>query len=293
MNVAAPSTVTSSEGALDAPKLGQRDFDTLAQLIESHAGIRMPPTKRTMVEGRLRRRLRQHGMTSYAEYCRFLFKDGGLDEELSHLIDAITTNKTEFFREPKHFDFLVSHTLPDMLSRNIGTHRPMNFWSAGSSIGAEAYTLAMILSDQQVVYPDFRFHILGTDVCTTVLQTARKAIYPEEMAEPIPHDMRRRYLMRSRNRQAATIRMAPEVRVLTDFRQLNFMDEAYKLRERQDVVFCRNVIIYFDNVVRTAVLSRICECIAPGGYLFMGHSETITGIRLPLRQVAPTVHIRT
>ena len=186
----------------------------------------------------------------------------------------------------------LSTSLPDLLSRGIGLTRPLQLWSAGSSIGAEAYTLAMVLAEQRMTTPGFRFRILGTDICTTVLRTATKAIFPEEMAEPIPLPLRQRYLLRSRDRKDRQIRIAPELRALVEFRQLNFMAPEYRLPASPDVVFCRNVIIYFDTVVRAAVLGRICNCIDIGGYLFMGHSETISGLDLPLRQVAPTVYIR-
>lgn len=281
-----------SDTALDGPRLTDREFSHLAELVESHAGIRMPAGKRTMLEGRLRRRLRERGFDDFTAYCRFLFDEGGLDEELGDLIDVVTTNKTDFFREPKHFEILTATVLPELTQRGIGCGRPLRVWSAGSSIGAEAYTLAMVLADYRAACPGFDFRILGTDICTAVLRTAAKAIYPEEMADPIAPDIRHRYLLRSLDRKARQIRISPELRALVEFRHLNFMAPEYRLPTLQDVVFCRNVIIYFDTVVRLAVLTRICACIASGGYLFMGHSETITGLDLPLRQIAPTVYVR-
>lgn len=281
-----------SEGSLDGPRLSEREFAHLASLVESHAGIRMPASKRTMLEGRLRRRLRERGMTDFSAYCRYLFDEGGLDEELGDLIDVVTTNKTDFFREPKHFEILTQRALPDLAARGVGVQRPLQVWSAGSSIGAEAYTLAMVLAEFRATMPRFQFRVLGTDICTAVLRTATKAIFPEEMAAPIPLPLRQRYLLRSRDRKARQIRIAPELRTQVEFRQLNFMAREYVLPATPDVVFCRNVIIYFDSAVRSAVLARICNCIDPGGYLFMGHSETITGFDLPLRQVAPTVYLR-
>ncbi len=282
-----------SEAFRDGPRLSDKEFAHLAELVETYAGIRMPAGKRTMLEGRLRRRLRERGYTDFAAYCRFLFNEGGLEQELGDLIDVVTTNKTDFFREPKHFEILNDKVLPDLVRLGLGTTaRPLRVWSAGSSIGAEAYTLAMVLSEYKAACPGFDYRILGTDICTTVLQTASNAVYPEEMAEPIAIELRRRYLLRSRDRKAQQFKVISELRALVEFRQLNFMDESYRLPTKQDVVFCRNVIIYFDNIVRLAVMTRICACIASGGYLFMGHSETITGLDLPLRQVAPTVYIR-
>ena len=283
-----------SESALDGPRLSDSEFKHLAALVESRAGIRMPAGKRTMLEGRLRRRLRERGMNDFTSYCHFLFDEGGLEEEIGDLIDVVTTNKTDFFREPKHFEILTNTVLPNLEALGIGTRaRPLRVWSAGSSIGAEAYTLAMVLTDYKATSSGFEFQILGTDICTTVLRTARKAIYPDDMAAPIALDIRNRYLLRSRDRKAKKIRVIPELRAQVEFHQLNFMAPEYGLPSSQDIVFCRNVIIYFDNDVRLSVLSRICGCIAPGGYLFMGHSEAITGLDLPLRLTEPTVYVRT
>jgi chemotaxis protein methyltransferase CheR len=282
-----------SEATLNGPRLSDREFTHLSRVVETHAGIRMPPGKRTMLEGRLRRRLRERGFTDFTAYCRFLFEEDGLKEELADLIDVVTTNKTDFFREPKHFEFLTHTVLPLLTKQGVGTaSHPLRVWSAGSSIGAEAYSLAMVLAEYGAAFPDFAFRILGTDICTTVLRAATKAIYPEEMVEPVALDLRHRYLLRSRDRKVRKVRISPELRAMTEFRQLNFMATEYRLPTLQDVVFCRNVIIYFDNIVRLAVLTRICACLATGGYLFMGHSETITGLNLPLRQIAPTVYVR-
>lgn len=273
-------------------RLGRRDFEKLAALVEASTGIQMPPTKHTMLEGRLRRRLRALGMAGFDQYNRYLFDEGGLAEELTSLIDIVTTNKTEFFREPKSFAILVERALPDLVARGIGVERPLRAWSAGCSIGAEPYTLAMVLADAGATRPGFQYRVLGTDVCTDVLATAKKAIYPEEMAGPIPPDARRRHLLRSVDRSAQLVRVAPELRGLVEFSRLNFMDADYGFRIAHDIVFCRNVIIYFNTEVRRTVLGRICSYLRPGGYLFMGHSETITGIELPVRQVAPTVYVR-
>ncbi|CAK0741514.1 Chemotaxis protein methyltransferase [Gammaproteobacteria bacterium] len=280
------------ESVFNVPRLTRREFRRLADLIEERAGIRMPANKQTMLEGRLRHRLRKRNMEDFNQYCRFLFEEGGLDKELSDLIDAITTNKTEFFREPQHFDFLTTTALPALIRRGIGVVRPLRVWSAGCSIGAEPYTLAMVLSEQKRSGTGFGFRILGTDICHTVLKTATSAIYPEEMAEPIPIELRRRYLLKSVERRAQLIRIAPEIRSQVEFKQLNFMDADYHLTPSPDIVFCRNVIIYFDNKVRTVVLNRICRNLVVGGYLFMGHSETISNFDLPLRPVGSTVYVK-
>ncbi|MEO5373545.1 MAG: chemotaxis protein CheR [Alphaproteobacteria bacterium] len=279
-------------GDVHAAHLGDRDFRRLAELIEGHCGIRTPPAKRILVEGRLRRRLRALGFSGYDQYCDYLFHHDGLAEELTSLIDVITTNKTEFFREANHFDILTGTVLNDLMHTGIGFERPLRVWSAGCSTGAEPYTLAMVLSDIRTQVPDFDFRILGTDICTDVLRTAQRAIYAEEAIEPVPMLMRRRYLLRSRDPERQEVRMSPEIRGMVSFRHLNFMAETYGIPETQDVVFCRNVIIYFDRPTRQTVLERICHNITPGGYLFVGHSEHLGDLTLPLRQVVPTVFVR-
>ncbi|CAK0779503.1 Chemotaxis protein methyltransferase [Azospirillaceae bacterium] len=281
-----------ADSVFDGPRLTKRDFDTLASLIEKHAGIQMPDNKRTMLEGRLRRRLKERKMESFAQYCRYLFEEGGLDEELISLIDVVTTNKTEFFRESDHFDFLIQTVVPSLIERGIGIQRPLMVWSAGCSTGPEPYTLAMALSEIKIGTPSFQFHILGTDISTHVLRAARKAIYTEDMVEPIPMILRKRYLLRSIDRSARRIRIAPEIRGFVEFRRLNFMDADYHMPVMQDIVFCRNVIIYFNREVRQKVLGRICRHLSSGGYLFVGHAETLGDVDLPIRPSIPTVYQR-
>ncbi|MBF0561391.1 MAG: chemotaxis protein CheR [Alphaproteobacteria bacterium] len=295
MNGDAAPRVDQSDARLGdrlGARLGDRDFRRLAELIEGYCGIRTPPIKRVLVEGRLRKRLRVLGFANYKEYCDYLFHQDGLTEEITSLIDVITTNKTEFFREPKHYEVLMGMVLAELMQAGIGTRRPLRLWSAGCSTGAEAYTLAMLLSDAHMLKPDFDFHILGTDICTDVLRIAQRAVYAEEMIGPVPMSMRKRYLLRSRDSEQQEVRIIPAVRAKVSFRHLNFMEQTYNIGERQDVVFCRNVIIYFDRPVRQAVLERICQHITVGGYLFVGHSEHLGDLTLPIRQAAPTVYIR-
>lgn len=273
--------------------LSARDFQRLAQFIHEYSGIKMPPTKQTMMEGRLRKRVRATGLGSFAAYCRHLFDQNGLAGETLHLIDVVTTNKTEFFREPKHFQFLAESALPQLLSqRKPGTSPNLKIWSAASSIGAEIYTLAMVLAEEARRIGGFRFNILGTDISTRVLETAVTAIYPEAMIEPVPMELRQRYLLRSKQSSAGLVRVAPELRKVAHFERLNLMDESYPVDRDMDVIFCRNMLIYFDKETQQMVLTRLCEHLRKGGYLFLGHSETLSGFGLPLTPVGTTVFRR-
>ncbi|MGE5517126.1 MAG: CheR family methyltransferase [Bacteroidota bacterium] len=273
-------------------QLSSRDFRRLAEYIQGATGIRMPPGKKTMLEGRLRRRMRDLGVGAFSEYCRFLFEENGLADEAVHLIDVVTTNKTDFFREPDHFHFLAGHGLPELVKHGWGLRRPLAVWSAASSIGAEAYSLAMLLADYARVQRGFDFSILATDICTEVLETGARGIYPEAMIEPVPMEMRRRYLRRARDRNADTVRVVPELRGHVQFSRLNLIEGPYDFDGLFEVIFCRNILIYFDRPTQQAVITHLCDHLRPGGYLFIGHSETLSGMELPFRQVATTIFQR-
>ncbi|HEX4007920.1 MAG TPA: protein-glutamate O-methyltransferase [Acidobacteriaceae bacterium] len=271
--------------------LASRDFSRLTSLIYAEAGIRIGPEKKTMLEARLKRRLRALGIDSCARYCDYLFSGDDRSEETIRFIDVVTTNKTDFFREPAHFAFLAGRAAPEWLAQ-WGSSRPMLVWSAGCSTGEEPYTLAMVLSEYGEAHPGFRFGILATDISTAVLARAEAGIYSAENAEPIAAPLRRKYLMRSRDRTSTQVRVAPELRRLVEFRRLNFMDTDYGVAEPADAIFCRNVLIYFDRPTQEKILRRLAECLAPQGYLFVGHAETLHDLRLPLVPVAPALYRR-
>ncbi|POR46149.1 CheR family methyltransferase [Bosea psychrotolerans] len=272
-------------------RLNDRHFAAIAEVIETRVGIKLPQTKRTMVEGRLRKRLRALGLANLTAYGDLLFKKNGLDAELVNLIDCVTTNKTDFFREPSHFEFLRDVAVPQ-LARQRG-ERPLNLkiWSAACSTGAEAYTMAMVLQDLVNAGKPLRFSILGTDISTEVLRDARTAIYPREFVAPVPAAMQQRYLMRAKNPREDVVRIAPELRRTVNFERLNLMDESYPFDRDVDVIFCRNVLIYFDKPTQQAVIARLVSHLRPGGYLMLGHSESMAGSGVPgLQSVAPTTY---
>jgi chemotaxis protein methyltransferase CheR len=269
--------------------LCEKDYALLAEMLSDYVGIRLPPTKRVMVEGRLRRRVRALGLPSLAEYCRLLAHDDILDSEFVHLVDAVTTNKTDFFRERQHFDFLKSDIVPTLLAnrRPTGGHL-LKLWSAASSNGAEAYSIAMLLAELAHATGSFRYAILGTDISTEMLAQAIRAIYPEEMIQPVPPTMQMRYLMRPRSGRGK-VRIVPELRRLCRFVRLNLMDPQFPFDRDVDVIFLRNVLIYFDKPTQEAVIGRLISHLRAGGYLLLGHSESMIGTNMQLRQVAPAV----
>ncbi len=266
-------------------------FSRLSAFIEAKCGIKMNPTKRTMVEGRLRKRLRTLKMSSFEEYCDYLFSPEGVRSERPFMIDAVTTNTTQFFREPHHFDYLVQKTLPEWLNnRGSAVGRRFQVWSAACSTGEEPYTLAMVLKEFQDKQPDFHFSILATDICTEVLNTARAGIYAEEKVQQISMQLKKKYLTRSRDKGKNLVRVSPELRALIKLQRLNFMDSNYGVKELVDVIFCRNVLIYFDRPTQEKVLNRLYKHLSPGGHMFLGHSESLTGINVPLVQEVATVY---
>lgn len=269
-------------------RLSPHKFGKLATLIYDETGIKMPRTKTTMLEGRLQRRLRDTGMATLDQYCDHIF-DGRADPgELVHLINAVTTNKTDFFREPGHFDYMTKTALPTIAATG---QRRIRAWSAACSTGAEPYTMAMVLDQfAQNGGPDYG--ILATDIDTAVLETARRGIFPAEQLQPVPSTLRQRYVATPLDRKSRDVRIVPSLRSSIGFARLNLMDASYPVGEPMDIIFCRNVLIYFDKETQEKVVRRLCDCLRPGGYLFLGHSESIAGMVLPVTTVSYTVFMK-
>jgi chemotaxis protein methyltransferase CheR len=275
----------------EAGPLGQRDFTRLAEFVHTRSGIRTPSSKKSFLEGRIRRHLSALGFATMNEYCKWLFNKGGLVQDEAALLDAVTTNKTEFFRERHHFDFVSKVILPNFRTASSGSQRPLLIWSAGCSNGAEPYSLAMICEDFARTNSGFRFEILASDISTEVLRVAARAIYPHSAIGPVPMELRKRYLLHDPG--SDEVRIVPDLRWKVIFKHHNLMDESYPASLAMDIVFCRNLLIYFDRATQRTVLSRLCRCLRPGGYLFLGHSEgSIADLKLPLRPVGPTIFVR-
>lgn len=289
-----PDTGTR-QGDINTNKtLSLGEFKRFSEFIHEHTGIKMPADKKTMLEVRLQKRLRTLGMASFQHYADFVFSDTGRQQELVHMVDAITTNKTDFFREPAHFEYLTQIVLPELCSTSsYDNSRHLKVWSAGCSSGEEPYTLAMVLNDYSMEHPGLTFRILATDICTKVLDLARKAIYEGCQISPIPLPLRRKYLLRSKDHTKDLFRISPELRRHVTFGRLNFMDDEFGLNEPVDIIFCRNVIIYFDRTTQEQLFQKFCRYLRPGGYIFIGHSETLGGMDVPLEQVASTVYRKT
>jgi chemotaxis protein methyltransferase CheR len=264
----------------------------LAAIVTTELGVCLPDHKLAMLHGRLARRLRDLRIDSVSEYCARLGDSGHASAERAMLFDLATTNKTDFFREPAHFTHLLERVLPD-LERQRGAAWTCRVWCAGCSTGQEAYTLAMALDDYARTHPGFAFAVHATDISTRVLREARAATYDEDLVEPLPLAWRKRGLLRSREPARGVVRIAPGIRRHVTFDRLNFMAERYALPGELDVVFFRNVLIYFDQATRQQVVQRQCRYLRPGGYLFVGHAENLSGLDLPLVATGSSVWRRT
>jgi len=270
--------------------LSDRTFGRFSSLIHDEVGIKLPPAKKVMLEARLNKRLKACGFRTFDDYARYVFSAEGREKELFSLIDAVTTNKTDFFREPGHFEYLAKVAVPSLIdSRKAGIGTPFRIWSAGCSTGEEPYTMSMVLSEFAETRPGFQTFILATDISTAVLAKARNAVYSEDSVDIIPLNLKKKYLLRSKDKNRQCVRIAPQQRAMITFRRLNFMEE-FGMPELMDVIFCRNVIIYFDKPTQERLLNRFYRQLAAGGYLFLGHSETASGLNVAFKPVASTVY---
>ncbi|PID90203.1 MAG: chemotaxis protein CheR [Bacteroidetes bacterium] len=281
--------IFSMQGSYRA-ELGDAEFARLSTFIYSTAGIKMPPAKRIMLQSRLQKRLVELGMSDFKTYTDYVLSERGQQEELVHMLDVVSTNKTDFFREPIHFDFLRDQVLPEFYD---GGGRTLKVWSAGCSSGEEPYTIAMVISEfLKGRGGGLDYSIIGTDLSTRILSAAVNAVYKEDRVEGVPLEIKRAYMLRSKDRTNPTVRMVPDIRRKIRFQRLNFMDASYNLNEMFDVVFCRNVLIYFDRATQEAVIRKQCAKLRKGGYFFLGHSESIMSMDLPLESIRPTIFRR-
>lgn len=272
--------------------MSEHDFRRFSNLIYEECGVKISSTKKTMLTSRLTKRLRLQDITSFSEYYDYVTSRQGRSKELVHMINVVTTNKTDFFREPKHLDFLLKNCLPDLFqSKPMNLLKRLNVWSAGCSSGEEPYTIAMVLKEFFSKQRIGDFSILATDISTRVLETAERGIYPEKIVLPIPPNFKHKFLMRGKNSQKGLFRIVPELRNRVRFERLNLIEgNVFGIKTIMDIIFCRNVIIYFDRQTQIKLFKKFYNQLIPGGYLFIGHSETLNGINDQFVTVAISVY---
>lgn len=275
----------------ERPILKPAQFKRLSKFIEDELGIRMPDIKKVMLESRLHKRLRILSINNYSDYCDFLFSDEGMRKELPFMIDVVTTNKTDFFREPDHFVYMENNVIMPLLQkRESPVH--LDLWSSASSTGEEVYTLSMVLNQIRFNHSNLTFTILGSDISQEVLQKARRGVYHKSRIENIPLSQKKTFFLKSRDRNSEDVKVKPFLQENVQFLHLNLMNREYGINRKFHIIFCRNVLIYFPQEKQKKILMQLYNHLYPGGYLFLGHSETITGLNLPYISVAPTIYLK-
>jgi chemotaxis protein methyltransferase CheR len=268
--------------------LADAEFGLFQKLVFREAGIHLAEVKKALVAARLLRRIRELGMTTYAAYYRRVVEEKG---ELVQMLDAITTNETQFFREPHHFDVLSSRLVPQWrqeAARGLRA-RQVTIWSAGCSTGEEPYSLAMTLLAELPVEDGWRVQILATDLSTRVLQRASEGVYPVERAGGIPRPLLEHFMLRGVGAQEGNVKVSPALQAAVTFRRLNLNQEPYGLTGTLDAIFCRNVFIYFQRATRDRIVQQMLDHLRPGGHFFVGHSESLGGVA-GLETLMPTVY---
>ncbi|OFY84231.1 MAG: chemotaxis protein CheR [Bacteroidetes bacterium RIFCSPLOWO2_12_FULL_35_15] len=267
-------------------KMSESDFKVLSEFIYKEYGIKMPPSKKILLESRLQKRLKANHIDTFKEYCEYVFSEKGNETEIVHMIDVVSTNKTDFFRELAHFEYMNEVLLPSFTSQNSNE---IKIWSSACSSGEEPYTIAMVMSEYNLQHSPINFHILGTDISSAVLHKAENAIYAEDRIKEIPHSILRKYFLKSKDLTKPTVRVVSEIRKKVAFCRLNLMADNYPISESFDIIFCRNVLIYFDRITQEKVIGKLCEKLKPNGTFFLGHSESLLGMDLPLKNIKPTI----
>ncbi len=257
------------------------DFERVRKLIYQHAGISLSPVKQDMVYSRLARRLRATGKTSFADYLDALERNGG--DEWERFVNSLTTNLTSFFREPHHFPIFAEHL------QKIGTRRPIRIWCSAASTGEEPYSIAITVAE---TFGSNTSHvsIIASDLDTNVLETARKGIYPIERVEKLSPERLRRFFLRGTGSQEGYVSVRPELKAMIQFQRVNLLDSSYAVKAPLDVIFCRNVMIYFDKPTQYKILARFAPMLQPDGLMFAGHSESFLHAADLFRSLGKTVY---
>jgi chemotaxis protein methyltransferase CheR len=274
----------SAPSAIDV-ELAPADYDEISRTVAEVSGIQLRSGKQGLVRSRLARRLRQLGLLSYEAYLVRTRGPAGAAER-AHMVDLLTTNKTSFFREPAHFDLLRARVLPEFGGATGG----LRVWSAGCSSGEEPYTLAMVLADTLAEPARRAARILATDLSARVLERAVAGVYTDEQTEGVPPELLRRHFTRAAVAPGGpTWSAGTGLRSLVSFAPLNLMT-AWPMRGPFHAIFCRNVMIYFDKATQATLVRRFHDLLAPGGYLFIGHSESLSGVEHAYAYVQPAVY---
>jgi chemotaxis protein methyltransferase CheR len=271
------------------PALSAAEYRLIAGKVYAHSRIRLGDDKQALVTGRLAKRLRQLNLESFAEYCALLESDHG-GKELGPLVDLISTNHTNFFREIQHLDFLRDHILPQLVPTLVRQHETFRIWSAASSSGEEAYTMGIVLAEYARHHGTYSWAVEATDISTRILEKARAAVYPAEHVRLPEPDLLPRYFQKGSGQSEGYFRVKDSLRTQVKFHHTNLLQAQYPVAANQHVIFCRNVMIYFDTSTQQELVDKLIRQLAPGGYLIVGHSESLLGVKHPLRTLKPGIY---
>ncbi len=272
----------------DIAELTDREFEKISDLVKSLCGINLHQGKKELVKARLNKRLRALNLSTFDDYMAYIRKDAS-DDELITMLDAISTNLTSFFREQGHFDHLAKTILPQIAASRASSARRLRIWSAGCSSGEEPYTIAIVLHEHLSDFASWDAKILATDLSTKVLAKAVQGTFAAERLGEIPGAYVSRYFTCVQTRPERIFQVQDSIRRLVTFARLNLL-ESWPMHGPFDVVFCRNVMIYFDKPTQTRLIERFWEIMAPGGILYVGHSESLAGVKHRFEYVQPTVY---
>ena len=280
------STIQAPEFGWSIPELTDGDLQRFRDLILTETGIHLRENKRPLLVSRLAQRLRQLHLHSFREYFDLVVSDVS-GRELVDFINRITTNKTSFFREPHHFEFLKDRVLPEMRARGQNCVR---IWSAACSSGEEPYSIAMLLREVAELRHGWNLSILASDIDTEMLSAAAAGVYRMDALDEMAESRRKAHFLRGYGGREGSVMIRPEVRALVNFRRINLIAPSWPVEGNFDAIFCRNVIIYFDQATQRRILERLTRCLAPDGYFFAGHSENLFWMNDVLAPAGITVY---
>lgn len=278
--------LTDSFG-LKKKQLSDSLFQKFSDLVYQKTGIYLKPEKKELLNARLGKRLRALGIDSFSDYYQYVTRDNS-GEELVQMIDVVSTNFTSFFRESAHFDLLTNRVLPELTGR-AARKKELLFWSAASSSGEEPYTMALVVEEFFEKLPGWRYRIMATDISTKVLAHAQRGVYPADRVTKVPKPLLKKYFQRGMGQSEGHVRLKEMIRQRIAFERFNLMHD-FPWQEEIDVIFCRNVMIYFNRETQQALVNKFYRALAPGGFLFIGHSESISNLEHKFTQIDATAY---
>ncbi|HNA25440.1 MAG TPA: protein-glutamate O-methyltransferase [Nitrospira sp.] len=264
--------------------ISKQEYEKIRTLLYDESGISLGDSKQSLVVSRLTKRLRHLQLDGFASYYDYVTQDDS-GEEFTRMLDLLSTNKTDFFREPKHFDFLRERILP-----SLEKDKQIRIWSSACSTGEEPYTIAMTLYESVRAPEQWNFQVLASDISTRVLAHAAKGLYAEERVREVPPEIIKRHFLHGRGDSAGLVKVKPHLSSIITFRRLNLMDDRFPIKAPLDLIFCRNVMIYFDRPTQERLVNKFYQHLKPGGYLFIGHSESLQWVTHPFKAIAPTIY---